>query len=401
MKAALAALATIAVLVAVSIPTMAASGPNLQSQINALTARVTIDEARIAALEAVAWPSPTPTATPAPTPTPTAPPTATPSPTPSPTPTPTPAPTPTATGGVPVPGSIDATGATDVSAALNGWIATVPDGSTILFKAGGTYRLSQGIQIANRHGLTFAGNGATLRSTGSGSDQLASLFVMGHQYGSYWRFGNTDITVRDFTLLGNDPTPGSYGGGESQAGMEIEGVAGLDVSNVTVRAVYGDGFKVGDQSSGVVIHDSHVVSAGRNGVSIISASQTTVRDSAFDTIGYVTFDVEPNTSSQPSDTLLFTNNTAGTWGAEFFALDGSHTGAAINNVTVTGNVVSGKSLSTFVDNGGTTRNRNITFTGNSGATSGVLTFRHVDGLTVGTNSLATYAISDCTNVVGP
>lgn len=46
--------------------------------------------------------------------------------------TPTPAPA-----RLSVPASIDATGASDASAALNAWIATVPDGSTIVFKASG------------------------------------------------------------------------------------------------------------------------------------------------------------------------------------------------------------------------------------------------------------------------
>ena len=375
--------------------------------------------AQVAELEARPWPSPTASplssGTPLPTVSPsfTASPTASPSPTaPAPssiaptstpfiTPTPSIGPSPTASSGTSVPASIDATGATDVSAALNTWIASVPDGSTVLFKAGGTYRLSQGIQIAGRHNLTFEGNGATLRTTGSGSDQLASLFVIGHRYGGAWAGGNSNIVVRDFVLVGNDPTPGTFGGGEAQAGMEIEGVSGLEVANVTVQAVYGDGFKVGDASTNVVIHDVHVQTAGRNGVSVIYGSRVTVRDSAFDRVGYVTFDVEPNTSTQPSSGLLFTANTAGTWGAEFFALDGSHTGASINDVTVSGNRVTGAGLLTFVDNGNTGRNRNITFTDNQGATAARLTFRHVDGLVIGGNSPATYSIDDCTQVVGP
>ena len=45
----------------------------------------------------------------------------------------------------------------------------MPDGSTIVFRAGTTYRLDHGIKLVNRHHLTFEGNGATLKANGSGS----------------------------------------------------------------------------------------------------------------------------------------------------------------------------------------------------------------------------------------
>ncbi len=342
-----------------------------------------------------------------PTPTPPAPPTPVPSVGPTPAPTAVPTPTPSGPAGIRVPDSIDSSGGSDVTAALNTWIASVPDNSTIVFRAGGVYKVSQGVQIARRHGLVFEGNGATIITTGSGSDQLASPFVIGHAYRGAWTGGNTDITVRNLTLVGNDPTPGTFGGGEQQAGMEIEGVSGLTVSNVTVRAVYGDGFKIGDGSTNVTITGSRVASAGRNGVAVISGSRITVRNTAFDTIGYVVFDVEPNTSSEASDTLLFTNNTVGTWGAEFFSVDGSHTGASISNVTVSGNSIRSKSLLSYVDNGNTARNRSISFVDNTSAVAAngpVLNFSYVDGLTVTGNvqtvlsgSLASF--TSCTKVV--
>ena len=44
-----------------------------------------------------------------------------------------------------VPGSIDATGSTDVSGQLQSVIDKAPNGSTIVFKAGGTYRLDRAL----------------------------------------------------------------------------------------------------------------------------------------------------------------------------------------------------------------------------------------------------------------
>ena len=104
---------------------------------------------------------------------------AAPSPTPTPAPTPTPGPTPTPAPdppGIPVPGSIDASGGSDVGDALQRFVDGVPDGSTIVFKSGGTYRVSHGLRLFGRHGLVFAGNGATIQTTGPGDNIASSPF---------------------------------------------------------------------------------------------------------------------------------------------------------------------------------------------------------------------------------
>ncbi len=121
---------------------------------------------------------------------PTAAPTA--APTPAPTAAPTPAPTPPSgsrpfpapvtTRTVSVPTSIDATGSSDVSAALNAFIKSVPDGSIIAFRAGTTYRLDRrgsrcttaatscSRATARRCGPTTpAGPGSAARSTSTAS----------------------------------------------------------------------------------------------------------------------------------------------------------------------------------------------------------------------------------------
>ena len=76
--------------------------------------------------------------------------------------------------GIPVPGSIDASGGSDVGGALQRFVDGVPDGSTIVFKSGGTYRVSHGLRLFGRHDLVFAGNGATIQTTGPGDDIVSS-----------------------------------------------------------------------------------------------------------------------------------------------------------------------------------------------------------------------------------
>ena len=235
-----------------------------------------------------------------------------------------------------VPASVDGTGATDVSTHLNNWISNVPDGSVVSFRPG-TYLLSKGIQLGNRRNLIFEGNGATLKTTGSGSDYVASPFVLGWSHKlKYWTGGSRDIAIRHFTLVGNDPSPGEYGGGgENQMGVQIVGTRNLEVSGVTIRAVRGDGFFV-NTGRNVWLHDNRVVTAGRSGVTVIKGCRVLVERSAFDTVGYVTFNNEPNERTEASSRLTFRNNTAGTWGLTFFSVEGGHRGAPINRVTVHG-----------------------------------------------------------------
>ena len=157
---------------------------------------------------------------------------------------------------------------------------------------------------------------------------------------------------------------------------------------MTIRAVRGDGFFV-NTGRNVWLHDNRVVTAGRSGVTVIKGCRVLVERSAFDTVGYVTFNNEPNERTEASSRLTFRNNTAGTWGLTFFSVDGGHRGAPINRIRVTGNSTTGKALAAQVDNGGTARLRNIVFSNNRSTIRVAgprLYFAHIDGLTVTGNS---------------
>jgi hypothetical protein len=303
---------------------------------------------------------------------------------------------------VPVPASIDATGTNDASAALVSFLATVPDGSTIVFKAGGVYRMDHGLKFSNRHNLVFEGNGATLSSNpATAAIESDSLFAL-------WG-GNSYITIRDFNFQGNSTTPGVYQVGvkEGVYAVLIQGDY-VEVSNVTVRGMYGDAFIIHESgtSSGwsdhAYIHDSHVYSTGRNGVTIIGAKHALIERVAFDKIGYSTLDIEPNDSTQGASDVTFRNNTAGTWGNSFVSAEGA-VGSVVDGVTISGNTVTGDSLLTAIR---LSRRQNITFTNNTSKVAAygpVLMFAHIDGLTVTGNvqpltsgSLA--SITDCTGV---
>jgi hypothetical protein len=301
--------------------------------------------------------------------------------------------------GIPVPSSIDATGASDASAALQSWLGSVPDGSTIVFKAGGTYRMDMGLRIfSSRRNLTFDGNGTTLRSNGD-STSASSLFIV----------SGTGIKIRNFNLVGNSPTPGSYRSGQEYAyGVQTYGASNVEIANVTISAIYGDGLMVGGWSDTVWFHDSHVVSAGRNGVTILAGKNVTVERVAFDKSGWATFDIEPWEASGGASNVKILNNTAGTWNGQwgfFFGACGE-AGSVVSNVTVSGNTITGSPLTTYVT---LARRQNIVFTNNTSSVTAagpVLTFAHVDGLTVTGNvqprtSGALASIIDSTGVTYP
>ena len=264
--------------------------------------------------------------------------------------------------------------------------------------------MDQTLGFSNRHDLTFEGNGATLRSSG-GTAETSSLFWLYSFNG-----GNSGITIRDFNLVGSDPTPGVFHPGQEGAhGILVDGGSNVEIASVTVSAVWGDCFYVDSWADSVWIHDSTCTSAGRSGISVIAGSNVTVERVAFPRSGYCVFNVEPNTSAEGATNIIFRNNTVGTFRQDFAAVDGSHTGAPINGITISGNTITGGTLFTVIDNGGTARMRNIVFTNNTSTVAGpgpLLEFAHIDGLTVTGNvqpltsgSLA--SITDSTGVTYP
>jgi hypothetical protein len=266
----------------------------------------------------------------------------------------------------------------------------------VSFPAGGTFLLNSALD-AEGSNLVFEGNGATLKSSG-GYAYTSSLFIV----------TGADITIRDFSLVGASPTPGVYISGDEDAyGVYAYGATDLEIANVTISGVYGDGINVDDWSSGVWFHNSHVISAGRMGFTILAGQNVMVQQNEFDTVGYGLFDIEPWETSGGATNVQFLDNTAGTIGMPrgqgfFFGADGV-AGSSISSVTVSGNTITGYSLDTYVN---VARRENIVFTNNTSTAAvvgPVLRFADIDGLTVTGNvqpltsgSLA--SITDCTGV---
>ena len=311
--------------------------------------------------------------------------TATPTPTPTPKPAPLssrPFPAPVTTGTYTVPASIDASGRTDVSSALSSFIASVPDGSVINFPAGGVYGITKAVTLSygGRHNLVLNGNGATIKYiSNAGQNENYSVW--------YDKGSGSNLTFENFTLIGSSTSPGVFAPASAgQHGVLVQS-NNVEVTGCTISAVWGDALFV-EGSTNVWFHNNHVVSVGRNGVTVISGVNVTAENNAFDKVGYTTFDDEPNTSAEASTNIVFRNNTAGTWTNSFVSVEGSHTGAAIHGIAVSGNTLTGATLLTKIANGGTSTMLNIVFTNNTSTVAGngpILMFANISGLTVSGN----------------
>ena len=302
-----------------------------------------------------------------------------------------------------VPADVDATGATDASAALNEFLTRVPDRSTIVFKRDGEYLMDHGILIQGRRNLIFEGNGSSLRANPATTvTQSDSMFAL-------WG-DNRNIVIRNFHIDGAAEKPGVFVPLEREGfyGVLIQG-DNVEVHDVTIEAIPGDAFHVnvsgdGQWSRDAYIHDLHVLSAGRNGVAIIAGANVLVERVRFDTIGYSTFDIEPNEKWQGAEAVTFRDNVAGTWSNSFLSAEGA-SGSRVEGVTVTGNTVTDDSLLTVVAL--RSGRKDVVFTDNVSlvdAKGPVLRFSHIDGLTISGNEQPLRSgelarITDSTNVI--
>jgi hypothetical protein len=292
---------------------------------------------------------------------------------------------------------VDATGATEVSAALNAWLATVPDGSTVDFATGGSYQLAHGALLSGQNSITLDLHGSTLWAAAgaSGTDITTSLIRL---------MGCTHISVVNYVLTGNAPDAVYHAGTEFQHGVYVNGGSDISIGAGTIQSVYGDGVYNNGGTVRLTVASMHVISACRMGVALTAASTVSITGNTFDAVGYAVLDMEPNYSGTAVSGVTFSGNTIGTWGQEFVAANGV-AGSIVENVTVNGNTITGSSLRTVIT---LARRTNIAFTNNVSthvSTSGtIFTFTHIDGLTFTGNvqpftsgNLA--AITDCTAVV--
>lgn len=209
---------------------------------------------------------------------------------------------------IPIPASIADDCSRDVTAELNKFIATVPDGTatapnTLIFGAGACYQVSTAIELQERVGLVLEGNNATIRrmspiALDSGRMKKAMLLVA----------SSRNITIRDMKFVGDntnrdDKDPGNYydfdlkregehailiyGGGDKPDGSSDSTL----VSNIATDSLYGDAVRLWGTSN-VRIENSKIYGAGRQGIAARGTDRLVIVGNRFEFLRRTAIDFE-------------------------------------------------------------------------------------------------------------
>ncbi len=237
---------------------------------------------------------------------------------------------PTTVPAVPGPRGIAGDCSVDVTAALADLITRAPAGATINLRSGGCYRIDSTLYLRGKRNLTIEGNGATLKAVAPGDQNRRHV----------WVIGGSGIVLRNLSIVGADPTPGSYDATKAfQHGVALSGVNTARLENLTIKNVYGDfvylGASGGAWTRNVTVTGSTFSGAGRQGISIVAAQGVVIDRNAIEKVGRSMIDLEPNVSTDGTVDITISNNTTGT--ARNFWLANGGAGTNVRNVTVRGN----------------------------------------------------------------
>jgi hypothetical protein len=199
----------------------------------------------------------------------------------TPSPTPTSAPSsqtgvgprstpPTPSGNI-VPSSIDKTGTTDVTSALQSWINSQPNGTAasptiLIFPSGAIYKMNGGLRIDNKSYITLWGYGSTLRPMGNGSTTGNSGFRLQN---------SSNLKILGFRIKGaNDAagTANAYGvNGEFSMGVALmDNSDDVEIADNWISNVFGDGVYISYSPTGYPdrynIHHNLIELTGRQGI---------------------------------------------------------------------------------------------------------------------------------------
>jgi hypothetical protein len=234
-----------------------------------------------------------------------------------------------------------------VDAALNAWIARVPDGATILFPPRRCYGIDGELRLDDRRDLTLDGRGSTFRAL-TLHDPRRAIWHMS---------GGRRLTLRNMIVRGFSPQAGVhssyYIGGRSyewQHAYEFSGVSGGLLDHVQAYGVYGDFVEAqADQrpgrraqpSRGITVRGSRFAGAARQGFGLTSVDGMTIEGNRVRDVAQAGVDLEPD----PPHPLARNVTVAGNTFADVWLAIVSVNGIApantdgVGNVSITGNTM--------------------------------------------------------------
>jgi hypothetical protein len=251
-----------------------------------------------------------------------------------------------------VPAAIPADCTRDVTKALDDWMATVADGSTLRFGAGACYRVNGTLDLLDRHDLTLDGKGASFVSA---VVPPASPKIVRQMWSV---MGGSGITIRDMTLRGTNPTADFDVDREWFPLIAIAGTQGVVVEAVQGSHSWGDFVSVSPDvrpvrnSNGahavmpvnVTVRDSSASVIGRHGISCNGCEHVRIDHNLFTDVAYQVVDLEVEASTWHARDVAVTNNTIAGH-VHLSVLANAGIGHDVTNITVSGNTMTGTPIS--------------------------------------------------------
>ena len=216
-----------------------------------------------------------------------------------------------------VPAGITSDCSKPVDGELNAWLTTVPDGATITFRPGTCYAQQERLTLKNRRDLIVEGQGARFESSApnDNSKLVPNWFLL----------RSDRIVMRNMTIVGNFDDPGpptpNRGSVTSNAGVGIFGGEDIEISDMTIRHVFGDGVSVANAyyhdlenptpgfSRNVRLKRLDISKAARHCVSPSQVAGFWLEDSILNDCYLDGVDAEKDLISDPLSDLHFLRNT--------------------------------------------------------------------------------------------
>lgn len=311
----------------------------------------------------------------------------------------------------PVPPSIDATGATDVTDQLQTFFNQLPKGATIDFAPTAVYRCEDTVTLGAKTAITLNFNYSRLVATTLGYRERTHLAISGCK----------GIRIVKPDIKGANPHSGLDAAAynplyEAQHGIRIWQSVGVVIDRPRITNVWGDWLYVGRKnphnpwSSWVHVNAPYCRDNGRIGMSIIAAAVVGVTAPDFDRMRRSVFDIEPDSNSDGAYAVVVDGAGKSRIGkchtGYLFASKGS--AGPVENILFRGLRLVGHDLNAqVVSPEGSRSKRNIRFEGNRTDQTSERTplrFTRVDGVTVKGNTIPmkrgvpALATTDCTNV---
>jgi hypothetical protein len=281
-----------------------------------------------------------------------------------------------------IPASIDVTGKTDVTGAINAFLASVPNGATAEFRAGATYRIEGTVEVVDRRGLIIDGKGARFIANEREPDAYATRSSAGVLVKYPWRTrihwsieGGSNVVVRNMTIRGANFAGGRSDAAyvealEAQHGVAVAGAENVLVENVSVSYVFGDFVYIGGRTvnkvtvipRNVTVRGGTWSNNGRQGIAITDGDGVLVDGIRMTETRRASIDLESNSAASVIRNVTIRNSYFGPGRLLWLAAAGS--GGAMENVTLENNRLAGRTGSVRIVPPEGSRRKNFRLIGN-------------------------------------